>query len=71
MQVRYLPLLLLLGACSAKPPVISAGAECVAFHRIDTTPDQDAAAKAAPGVWYSLFYSLATHNIEYQKRCAK
>ena len=70
MKWTLLPLLLL-GACSAKPPVISAGAECVAFHRIETTPDQDKAASANPSIWYALYLQLTTHNIEYQKRCAK
>jgi len=59
----------LLIACTPAPPVVSADTSCAAFKRIDTTPEQDAAARTAPAVWYSHFLDVAVHNITFQKRC--
>lgn len=58
-----------LSGCTPPPPVLSADTSCAAFRRIDTTPEQDAAAKANPGIWWSLFYAVTTHDIEFKKRC--
>lgn len=59
-----------LSACAKAPPVVSADTSCISFRRIDTTPDQDLAAKANPNVWWPLYVQIAEHDTVLQKRCS-
>lgn len=63
-------LLLGLGACSPKPPVVNADLSCVWTKPFDVTQFQVDAMKKDPGTWRPLAVQLKDHNDERAKRCS-
>lgn len=64
-------LLLLSTSCASKPqPIVSADTSCYSFKHISFDDAQRAAVTANYPLWKTAAEQVASHNTEYDKKCA-
>jgi hypothetical protein len=61
--------ILLLAACSSKPPIVSADTSCERFAHISATDEQIEVFKNNWDTMESYADQVVQHNIEYDKSC--